>query len=465
MVLDKSIVWEKAKETIRSEINEKNFDTWFIRSAILEIKNNGFVCVGFHSAIAKNWVNDNYFEVVQKALKQEIPNLNIIKFDIVSKKRIKIREPQKKKISGTAELNFQYTNKSNLNINNVFENFIQTPHNMFALSAAHAVVENPGGKNSPLFLFGNVGLGKTHLMQAIGNALLQKNNRTKVLYITAEKFRDDYLASVSRGGEGIIAFKNTFYDCDVLIIDDIQFLTFYKGSSTKEQIHHIFNNLTNNNKQIIFSSDVNPRDLKQDDSSVGSVGFRPSLISRFENGITLEISPLDFESKEIILNNLIQRENIEINEHVRDHILKNCAPDIRSIESKVRLLSLYSGGKGKIMSISEFLKHVSKNEIKKKNSITYTEIITAVTNYYEISYDSVFTKSRKKEVVQTRQVIMFILREYFDYSYSDIGKKMKRDHTTVIHSCEKVKSIKLTQPTSQTSQDISNLTEKLAIPL
>ena len=289
-----------------------------------------------------------------------------MRFSVIPKKKIKISSHPKreKNAPSSVPFNFSYTNKeSNLNTQNTFENFIQTPHNIFALNAAQAVVNSPGGKNNPLFLYGNVGLGKTHLIQAIGNALIEKNNNINVLYVTAEQFRDEYLSSINKGAEEIYRFKKRYASRDVLILDDIQFLAIHKGPSTKEQIHHIFNTLSNNNRQIIFSSDLHPRDLKRSKGDSGDSGFRSSLISRFDNGFTIEISPLDYESKLILLEKIAGREKVSINPLVKEQILNYCESDIRSIESKIRLISLYQNTYNKEMSINEF----SKKNISKGN--------------------------------------------------------------------------------------------------
>ena len=373
-----------------------------------------------------------------------------------------IEEQEKNKIStnpvdnnfspGNLFNNDGYVN-SNLNNKYNFDNFIIGSSNKFAQAAALSVAENPGTMYNPLFIFGNSGLGKTHLMHAIGNYIVDNSNK-RVLYVTSDQFIEDFVGTSKKDDEGnnfnyIDFFKNKYRNVDVLIIDDIQFLG--GATQTQKEFFHTFNTLYNDSKQIIISSDRSPDDLKL---------LADRLRTRFCWGLTVNIFPPDFELRTNILKRKISAGNFEteIPEDVIEYIASNIGTDVRQLEGSITRLIAYStimgGAKITLDLAIEALKDFISKGISEKNDIHRIQKI--VSEYFQISVEDIRSKKRSSNISFPRQIAMYLCRTMTSESFPKIGTEFGgKDHSTVMHSVEKIeKEIKV-------NKDLSNIIEKL----
>jgi chromosomal replication initiator protein len=340
--------------------------------------------------------------------------------------------------------------ETNLNLRYTFENFIVGSSNEIAHAASLVVSQNPGTKYNPLFIYGGVGLGKTHLLNAIGNALREKlGNKKKIKYISSEKFLSDLVASIRK--QTIGELKNLFKSLDVLLIDDIQFLS--KAEKTQEELFHIFNALYEKNKQIVFSSDRPPK-------AIPSIAER--LRTRFEGGLIADINFPDYETRMAILKAKAQRESSALEETTLDLIAKTIQKNIRELEGAFNRVSAYAKVKEKqptIKEVESLLADIARPHYK---TLTPKQIIKAVTEFYDLTEEKLFKKSRSQELVKPRQIAMYLMREVLKMSYPNIGDKFGgKDHTTVIHACAKIE--KELRFDTQLSQEINSIKEKVFV--
>ncbi|HRH25030.1 MAG TPA: chromosomal replication initiator protein DnaA, partial [Candidatus Paceibacterota bacterium] len=307
-----------------------------------------------------------------------------------------------------------------------FDTFIVGPFNELAYAASQAVIKKPGKVYNPLFIYGSSGLGKTHLIQAIGNELKRNFPEKKVLYTTLERFLNEYVTSVqnSRG----VPFREKYRKLDVLIIDDIQFISGKDG--TQNELFHLFNLLYEQEKSIIFSSDKHPNHI---------IGLEDRLKTRFNAGMTIDIQEPDLESRMAIIKEKVGLSGNSIENDVLSYIASSVTGSIRELEGIINLINMHSEMKQKPVSLSE-VKLLVRNSVKPKKVISFESVVKQISEYYNLDENVIYEKTRRKEIVKARQIIMFILREDFNESYPSIGSKLGgKDHTTVIHSYEKIK--------------------------
>jgi chromosomal replication initiator protein len=317
--------------------------------------------------------------------------------------------------------------KTNLNPRYTLESLVVGSSNELAYAAIQAIVKEPGKKYNPLFIYGGVGLGKTHLLQGGGNEIKKKyDNQVRVFYVTSEKFLNDVVGAIkNKRSEDI---KNKYRDVDVLIIDDIQFIG--GKAATEQEFFHTFNSLYENNKQIIISSDKPP----------GAIPIlEERLRSRFEGGMVVDITYPDYEMRLAILKSKIEREQVYIEEKILELIASKVQRNIRELEGVLNKVIFYTTFKKERIDekkIDDIIGEIT--QVSHKN-VTPQEIIRIVSEFFEISTSDLVNKGRKKEVVEPRQIAMFLLRDVLKLSYPHIGERLgKRDHTTVIHACEKI---------------------------
>ncbi len=345
------------------------------------------------------------------------------------------KTPIKEEITEEIGVPHNSIEKANLNPDYTFENFIVGESNRFAQATSLAVAENPGKMYNPLFIYGNSGLGKTHLMQAIGNYIV-KNTNKKVLYVTSENFISDFLGINKRDKDGsnldyIDLFKDKYRNIDVLIIDDIQFLG--GAEKTQQEFFHTFNNLYNDSKQIIVSSDRSPEDLKV---------LEDRLRTRFAMGLQVDISPPDYELKKAIIKQKIKREDIYISDEVISYIASSIGNDVRQLEGSITRLIAYSAIMSKKDITVDFAKDALKDFIRSdvitdKNDIR--RIQKNVANFYKISFEDMKSKKRNPSLAIPRQVAMYLCRKLTDETLERIGLEFSgKSHATVIHSCNKI---------------------------
>ena len=427
VTVDNKKIWDSVLTHIEQDVSRASFLTWFKNTSIQ--KNDGSVIsISVPNTFVRDWLQNKYHSSILRVLRGEIDSLRSIEYVVsrVGTKEVLEQINQPTQIQ-QLELGDIYIDKDdNLNQRYTFDNFVIGAFNELAYAAAQAIIKNPGISYNPLFVYGLTGLGKTHLIQAVGNSFKRNNKNTKVYYLSAEKFGIEYTEAV-RGGRAHI-FKEKYRKYDVLIMDDIQFLS--GKEKTQEEVFHLFNTLYDNNKQIIFSSDKAPKKI---------VGIEDRLKSRFEGGMIADISVPEYESRLAILNAKVRQTNISIASEVLEYVASAVQNNIRELEGVLNLVSAQCQLKKRGLAISE-VKLLIKNSLKPQRTISINDVIKTVSTFYGIEERELYQKTRKKEVVKPRQVAMYLLREDFNASYPYIGQKLGgRDHTTVIHAYEKVR--------------------------
>ncbi|MDB5259673.1 MAG: Chromosomal replication initiator protein DnaA, partial [Candidatus Taylorbacteria bacterium] len=379
---------------------------------------------------AKEWLYKKFHDVILRQLRNLNPGVRALEYVILKEgEKRKLEEKKKPQPSPTISIPLQdyYVNKDdNLNPRYVFDSFVVGPFNELAHAASQAVVKTPGQAYNPLFIYGNTGHGKTHLIQAIGNHIKILHPQKKVFYLTSERFGTEYFQALQANKAQ--QFKEKYRKYDVIIMDDIQF--FSSKEKFQEELFHLFNTFHESNRQLVFSSDKNPNFIP---------GIEDRLKSRFSMGMIIDIPTPDHESRMALVRAKAGHNNLILSEEITNFLAANIDGNIREIEGVINAIVCQTQLKGKELSLSE-IKNLVKNNAKPKKSVAIKDVIKLISNFYNIDEESVYNKTRKKEVVKPRQVIMYILREDFNVSFPSIGEKMGgRDHTTVIHSCEKVK--------------------------
>ncbi|MBI2030827.1 chromosomal replication initiator protein DnaA [Candidatus Kaiserbacteria bacterium] len=422
-------LWQNALVQIELGTSETSFRTWF-RNTDIASREGGVVHVAVPSKIVKEWLMDKHNKLILKALRDQDPTIRTVEYTIhKSITPVADRKAPRQQVSDNAslDLNSLYIDKrDNLNPRYTFETFVVGPFNQLAHAAAKAVLDRPGLSYNPLFIYGSTGHGKTHLIQAVGNYFKKAHANKKVLYVTSERFAVDYINAVRSGHAN--NFKDQYRQYDVLIMDDVQFIA--NTEKTQEELFHLFNALRDNNKQIVFSSDRHPSLLN---------GFEDRLKGRFSGGMIAEIPEPDIESRTAIIRAKIEQHGFSIPEDIITYIAENVRGNIRELEGVLNMIVCRSQLKGKAISYTD-VRALIKHNTKPSKGVSVEEVVRRIAHYYDIAEKSIYEKTRKKEVVRPRQVIMYVLREEFNISYPSIGEKLGgRDHTTVIHSCEKIK--------------------------
>ncbi len=447
-------LWSKVLNKISSTINPLSFRTWFEPIEFYDISKNSIRLV-VPVILYKNHLEQNYEKIILDAV-NEISNSNIDKIEFILKDELKDLVIEKNVIDNNVENSYQanINHNSNLNKNYTFESFVVGESNKFAQAAALAVAENPGTMYNPLFIYGNSGLGKTHLMHAIGNYIENKHN-LKVLYVTSDDFMNDFTGIARKGNkvnnlDYVDYFKDKYRNIDVLIIDDIQFLG--GAEKTQQEFFHTFNNLHNDSKQIIVSSDRSPDDLKV---------LEDRLRTRFYWGLQVDISPPDYELKKAIIKKKIKREDIKIPDEVISYIASSIGNDVRQLEGSITRLIAYSAIMGNNKITVDFAKEALNDFIKKdvisdKNDIR--KIQKNVANFYKISFEDMKSKKRNPSLAIPRQVAMYLCRKLTDETLERIGLEFSgKSHATVIHSCNKIdREIETNKELKEAIENIEN---------
>ncbi len=323
--------------------------------------------------------------------------------------------------------------EDNLNSRYQFNSFIVGGFNELAYAASQAIIENPGTKYNPFFVYGGTGLGKTHLLQAVGNSIKEKYPNKKVHYLTLEKFATDFINSLQSNKAN--SFKEKYRKYDLLIIDDIQFIG--KMEKIQEELFHTFNTFYENNKQIIFSSDKHPNYIPD---------LADRLKSRFAAGMIVDVTEPEYESRLAILKVKLQGQGIDLGQDIVEYVAEAIQGNIRELEGSLNTIVCQYRLKNKPLSLSE-VKNLLKNNIKPKKNVAIKDVVRIVSEHYNLEEASIYEKTRRKEIVKARQVVMYLLREDFNVSYPLIGQKLGgKDHTTVIHSYLKIKMDLKTDP-------------------
>lgn len=426
--MDTKELWNNVLLEIESSVSKANFATWFKETKISGFE-NGIVYLSVPNTFVQEWLMKKFHGLVLKLLRQSSESIHALEYVIKEESKQKNQYIPTKTSSPTKELpllEFCVNKDDNLNPRYTFESFIVGPFNELAHAAAQAVIKNLGVTYNPFFIYGNTGHGKTHLIQAMGNAVKAIDPSKKIYYFTSEKFFNDYISSVQ--ANKVNQFKEKYRKYDMLIMDDIQFLS--GKEKTQEELFHIFNTMKDENKHIVFSCDKHPNFV---------TGLEDRLKSRFAAGMVVDIPAPDHESRVAIIKSKCASINLFIDEVIIDYLADSIRGNIRDLEGVINLIVCQTETKNKILTLNE-VKDLVKNSIKQKKLMSYKEVVKIIADFYKIEEEVIYEKTRKKEVIKPRQIIMYILREDFSISYPSIGEKLGgRDHTTVIHSCEKIK--------------------------
>lgn len=449
------VIWSNLLNQIKVDLASLAFETWFLETKLYKLE-DGKAIIIVPMPIHKNHLKDKYSDLI----KEKLFNLTETNYELKFLLQEEIEEENNKVeiINNNRNTNDDIIIVNNDNVNNnlnkkyTFENFIVGNSNKFAHAAALSVAENPGNMYNPLFLYGNSGLGKTHLMHAIGNYIVENTNK-RVLYVTSEQFMQDYINVYNKNDDEnnfnyINFFNNKYRNIDVLLIDDIQLL---RGSKSQESFFNTFNNLYNDSKQIIISSDRSPNDLKI---------LEDRLKTRFAWGLTVNIYPPDLTlKKEILKKKLIagQFEN-DIPDEVIEYIANNIGPDVRQLEGSINRLIAYAammGGKDITLDLAiEALTEFVSKGMGEKNDIQRIQRIVA--EKFQISVEDIRSKKRSANISYPRQIAMYLCRTMTDESYPKIGIEFGgKDHSTVMYSVEKLEN------DIKTNKDLADIIEKL----
>lgn len=456
--MDLQELWQAALGEIELQISKANFKTWLQNTSIVN-KENGIITVAVPNGFTKEWLENKYHKFILRSLRNIESEIKEVTYQI-KPNQIKEDKNDKKQSkeagSITKQLDFQELNvdtETNLSPRYTFDNFIVGPSNELAHAAALAVTKNLGSKYNPLFIYGGVGLGKTHLIQAIGNVVKKENRNKKIKYVTSERFTSEVITTLRSGGlrpNDIDDFKRRWREIDLLIIDDIQFLS--GKEKTQEEFFHTFNALYDAGKQIIISSDRPPKSIQT---------LEERLRSRFEGGMIADISYPDLETRIAILKSKANEKGLDFSYDILEYVAQNIKKNIRELEGALnRIIASNLNTNGKNLNINEIKRVLSSVINTPKKSTTFKNIIKAVAEFYDISEKELLERSRKKEIVKPRQIIMYLLREELKSSFPFIGLKVGgRDHTTAIHACDKIK--KEVESDQELNDEINKIREKL----
>jgi len=446
-ILDNKKLWETTLGEIELSTSKANFSTWFKNTHIIK-QDDGIIHLGVPNEFVKEWLYNKYHKAILKSLRGAAEYVRGVEYVICKGEHRGGGHDQQKKeqpprFTNELPLEDLYVNKEdNLNPRYTFDSFIVGSFNELAHAASQAVIKRPGLVYNPLFIYGGTGFGKTHLIQSIGNHMKQAGSDKKIHYVTSEKFSVDYINSIQ--SNKINQFKEKYRKYDVLIMDDIQFMS--NKEKTQEELFHLFNTLYDNNKQIVFSSDKHPHYIP---------ALEDRLKSRFGAGMIVDISQPDYESRLAILNAKSQLNGFGVPSEIVEYLASSIEGSIRELEGVLNLIICQTQLKNKNLSLNE-VRSLVKNNAKPKKSVSVQDVVKTVADFYNIDEESIYQKTRRKEIVKPRQVVMYILREEFSVSFPSIGQKLGgRDHTTVIHSCDKIKND--IQKNSVLSQEIEQL--------
>ena len=423
-------VWENILDTVRSSITEQTYATWF--EPIRPVSITDFeITIEVPSKFYYEWIDSHYKNVILGAIKKETGNDVQLNFKIAGKNNGE-QTNQKNQVknillSGKAR---DYDRGSKLSGRYVFNTFVEGPNNQFARAAALSVAKSPGQTSfNPLLIYGGVGLGKTHLMQAIGNQVLSKQINAKVKYTTSEKFTTDFVSAIKSNKTS--EFSSRYRECDVLLLDDAQFLQ--KKEQTQEQFFHTFNELYQRGKQIVLTTDRHPSEL---------YGLKDRLVSRFQSGLAVDIQKPNLETRIAILQSKAEQDSLDIPDEITEFIAKNIKDNIRVMEGALVKLLAYSSLFHMPITLDlarKVLKEtLGRDDIKVLN---IEDIIRGVSGATNVSENKLISRGRTMEVAQARQIAMYLCRELVGTSLGDIGLHFGgRDHSTVIHACRNIEN-------------------------
>ena len=420
--------WQEVQEKISREMTAISFDVWIKTLEPVSLQQNTLV-VSTPSASSKNVVLNNYKTLIEQKMQEVHPAIN--KLDVV----ISTEEEPIKEAHATASVKVLETptvsqdKKSMFNPKYTFDTFVVGSSNQFAVAAAKAVAENPGKNYNPLFIYGGVGLGKTHILHAIGNYVQQTHPELNVIYVTIEQFTNDLIASIQTGNNSSQSdFRKKYRTADVLIVDDIQFII--NKTSVQEEFFHTFNELNQAGKQIIISSDKPPKEIYP---------LEERLRSRFEWGLLADIGYPSLETRIAILNKKAELERMNVSKDVITYIAESVTTNIREMESLLARAVFYAGLMGKSVVTIETAHEALKNYIVQQQAdVGFEHILECVSKYFNISIKELTSRKRNKEIVSARQISMYLITEMLSMPLAAIGQIFGKDHATVLYAKNKI---------------------------
>lgn len=444
---DIETIWKQILEKLELRISSVSFMLWIKTIKPLEIDENGNFILVAQSVTAKNQILRNFLdkiddcanEVTGKSFKITILDQNE---EVEYLKNNKVDEKNTSKNEEKSPFKEKFT----------FDNFVVGKSNQFVYAAARTVAEHPGKRYNPLFIYGGVGLGKTHLLHAIRNYIHEFSPNLKIMYVTCEQFTNDYIASLysPTKNKSIMEFRGKYRNLDVLMVDDIQFIS--RGKETQEEFFHTFNELIMNNKQIIICSDRPPKDIET---------LEDRLRSRFSSGLIHDIQAPDIETRIAILHKKSQLEKYYAEDEVINYIAERVDTNIRELEGKLSEVYFLATLNGKKVATMEEAKEVFTKEPKEeiKNDLNVDKIISTVCDYFNIGYQDIIGKKKNKEVVEPRMIAIYLISELLNLPLVNIGKIFGgRDHTTIMHSRDKItEELKTNKKIQNLVSDIKNM--------
>lgn len=437
---DYSIFWNEAMNQLEEELSEQEYGMWFNRTEYLRSDEHRII-VAVPSSFYRDQVKQRYLATIEEKLYELSGTKLAIDFDVrkIERSPGSDESKPKKSTNKTQSTNNQRRDKrvhETLRPEYTFESFVVGQNNSFAANAAMAISKNPGTAYNPCLVYGGVGLGKTHLLQAIGNSVYWELDNVKVVYVTAESFTTEFIQAIRE--KNTQKFKAKYRYADVLLIDDIHFLQ--KKTETQEELFHTFNALYDANKQMVFTCDRPVSELRD---------LTDRLRSRFERGLNVDLQPPSYETRYAIVKKKIERFNLEIPEEAISLICNNVTTNVRDLEAALTKLVAYAELVNKNITVE-----ITRQQLKdifaspKQTNITVDLIQRTVADYFNLSTQELKSKKRTRVVAFPRQVAMFITREVTEYSTTEIGLEFGgRDHTTVMHACQRIEDRMRTDPT------------------
>jgi chromosomal replication initiator protein len=441
-------IWQDALEILETKISEQNISTWIKPIYPVRLVGN-VLTIEVPNKFIKDWIKDNYRKIIEETLSQ-VGTLNYLIDIKINKKRGSKKTEEAPNIN--VEIKKETRKKEdlpNINPKYTFDTFVSGTSNQFAHAAAMAVSKNPATTYNPLFIYGGVGLGKTHLINAIGNEIYKNNDSTKICYYSSEKFTNELINSLRHAKMN--EFRNKFRSIDILLIDDIQFIAGKK--STQEEFFHTFNSLYESHKQIIVTSDKFPKEIPD---------LEERLRSRFEWGLIADIQAPDTETKQAILNMKADQNNIELPEDVIYFLANSISNNVRELEGYLIRIGAYSSLTSTPITVEMAKKILKDILIENNKEITIEKIQKLVAEHFQIKVTELKSPKRLKNIVLPRQISMYICRNMTNLSYPEIGSKFGgKDHSTIIHAVKKIE--KLMEDDIQMKVTIEKLIENLGV--
>lgn len=437
--MDTRELWQAALAKLELNLSKPSFLTWFQETGIATLE-NGVATITVPNGFAKEWLQNKYHKSILGALREisgEVKEINYVIGRIEEQSsRLSLKDPGQKRrpfksitdaqADEPAFRELSVDPETGLNPRYTLENFVVGSFNELAHAAAQSIIKNLGTSYNPLFIYGGVGLGKTHLIQAIGTKLLKENRALKVRYLSSEKYMVEIVDALKN--QEMNRLKEKYRAVDLLIMDDIQFVA--RTEKMQEEFFHTFNSLYEKNKQIVISSDRPPQAIAT---------LEERLRSRFEGGLIADIGLPDVETRLLILKTKAESKRVVVSDEVLKYIAENVKTNIRELEGALNRVVMASKLSAAPVGLEVVKKIISGHQSGAARFVTAKKIIKAVSEFYDIEEKDLITRSRRRDVVKPRQIAMFLMREDLKSSYPVIGDKFGgRDHTTAIHSCEKV---------------------------